>query len=135
LLLDLFIIQIKKTVRNKNKVVRFLERMYTAYIHHCYVEQSDIRDEKFGFGDYKHGQFNYFFRVVYLPGDMILHGLPLASAVCRFADIDKYMNIICISTNQESFVLRQPFVALTNVFSIKLLVGGRDIYFLRCPSN
>jgi hypothetical protein len=102
----------------------------SSWFKYRYDEQSDIRDEKFGFGDYKqfcYGQFNYFFRV-YLPGDMILHGLPLASAVCRFADIDKYMNIIDISTNQESFVLRQPFVALTNVFSTKLLVGGRDIF-------
>jgi hypothetical protein len=57
-----------------------------------------------------------------------LNGLPFASAVCRFSDTDDYMSTtIDISTNEESYVLRQPFVALTNVFATKVLVGARDI--------
>jgi hypothetical protein len=85
------------------------------------------RDENFGFcfDKFMYGQFNYFFRV-WLPDEPLLHGLPMASAVCRISTIDKYMNIIDLSSSTESFVKEKRFVVLTNVFSTKILVGARD---------
>ena len=100
----------------------------SSWFKYRYDKNSNINDEKFGISEYKnfcYGQFNYFFRA-YLPDEIILHGIPLASAVCRFSELDKYMNTVIISTHEESFVLNQPFVVLTNVFSTKILVGGRD---------
>jgi hypothetical protein len=100
----------------------------SSWFKYRYDKNSNINDEKFGISEYKnfcYGQFNYFFRA-YLPDEIILHGIPLASAVCRFSELDKYMNTVIISTLEESFVLNQPFVVLTNVFSTKILVGGRD---------
>jgi hypothetical protein len=88
-------------------------------------------DDEFGFDKYQKilfGQFNYFFRV-YLPGEPLLHGLPMASAVCRMPSIDKYMNTIDLKANKqrdESFVKQKVFVTLTNVFSTKLMIGARD---------
>jgi hypothetical protein len=106
------------------------KKCLSSWFKYRYDENSDINDQKFGFNNYTKycfGQFNYFFRI-YLPHDVILNGLPFASAVCRFSNTDDYMSTIDISTNEESYVLRQPFVALTNVFSTKLLVGARDIF-------
>jgi hypothetical protein len=84
-------------------------------------------DENFGFCFDKimYGQFNYFFRV-WLPDEPLLHGLPMASAVCRISTIDKYMNIIDLSSPTESYVKQKRFVVLTNVFSTKIMVGARD---------
>jgi hypothetical protein len=71
-------------------------------------------DDEFGFDKYQKilfGQFNYFFRV-FLPGKPLLHGLPMASAVCRMPSIDKYMNTIDLKANKqrdESFVKQKVF--------------------------
>ena len=82
-------------------------------------------DANFGFqhNNYIFGQFNYFFRV-YLLGEPLLHGLPMASAVCRFSQVDKYMDTIDIKS--ASYVKEVQFVVLTNVFSTKVLIGARD---------
>ena len=86
-----------------------------------------IHDDKFGFSEYTQfgfGQFNYFFRI-YLPDEELLHGLPMASTVCRFSTLDNYLDTINLSKDNESF-LSNPFVILTNVYSTKLLIGARD---------
>jgi hypothetical protein len=61
-----------------------------------------------------------------LPGETLLHGLPMASAVCRTPKIDKYMNTIDLSTPSASYIKEKIFVVLTNVFSTKIMVGARD---------
>jgi hypothetical protein len=72
------------------------------------------------------GQFNYFFRIN-LPSEPLLNGLPMASAVCRKATMDCYMQTIDIlSSLNASFLSQKRFVTLTNVYSTKILVGGRD---------
>jgi hypothetical protein len=82
-------------------------------------------DTNFGFEHkyYLFGQFNYFFRV-YLQGEPLLHGLPMASAVCRLPQVDKYMDTIDVTS--ASYVKQVQFVVLTNVFSTKVLIGARD---------
>jgi hypothetical protein len=72
------------------------------------------------------GQFNYFFRIN-LPSEPLLNGLPMASAVCRKATMDCYMQTIDIlNSDNASFLSQKRFVTLTNVYSTKILVGGRD---------
>jgi hypothetical protein len=88
---------------------------------------SNVSTDSFGFDDFSEfsfGQFNYFFRV-FLPFDSMLHGLPMASCVCRTAKKDEFMNTV--EADHSSIVEDNIFVALTNVFSTRLLVGGRDI--------
>jgi hypothetical protein len=88
----------------------------------------NFQDEEFGFNNkhdkFLYGQFNYFFRL-FLPEEQLLHGLPMASAVCRTYEVDKYLNTVSISSN-ESILNQKLFVCLTNVVSTKLMIGGRD---------
>jgi hypothetical protein len=66
-----------------------------------------------------------FFRV-WLPDEPLLHGLPMASAICRIPKNVKYLDTIELSSPTESYVKEKLFVVLTNVFSSKLMVGARD---------
>ena len=51
----------------------------------------------------------------------------MASAVCRMATVDKYMNVIELTNvPYESYITDKLFVTLTNVFSTKLMIGARD---------
>jgi hypothetical protein len=81
---------------------------------------------KFNKDKFCFGQFNYFFRIN-LPSEPLLNGLPMASAVCRLARIENYMQLVDVNCSpNESYIPNKRFVALTNVYSTKLLVGGRD---------
>jgi hypothetical protein len=118
--------QLPTNDRNKLKTCWFDKNSISSWFKYRY--QDDSKYERFGFDGYSKfcfGQFNYFFRI-YLPSEELLHGLPMASSVCRHFTIDCYMNTINISTANESF-FSKPFVVLTNVFSTKLLIGARDI--------
>jgi hypothetical protein len=114
---------------NQLKSNWFIGKGLSSWFKYRYDENSALDDDQaFGFKFYTkycYGQFNYFFRA-YLPDEPFLHGIPLASAVCRFSEVDQYMDTVIVSTHEESFVLDQPFVSLTNVYSTKILVGGRD---------
>ena len=74
----------------------------------------------------RYGQFNYFFRIS-LPEEPFIHGLPMASAVCRSSKLNKYIQTLDIITKSESFVNNKRFVCLSNVVSTKILVGARDV--------
>ena len=74
----------------------------------------------------RYGQFNYFFRIS-LPEEPFIHGLPMASAVCRNSKKNKYIETLDVTTNSESFVKNKRFVCLTNVVSTKVLIGARDL--------
>jgi hypothetical protein len=91
--------ELKNCWFNKNSISSWFKYRY----------QSSEKDE-FGFEGYTKcgfGQFNYFFRIN-LPQEQLLHGLPMASSVCRDQTLDKYMNTINISLPNESFSSR-PF--------------------------
>jgi len=83
---------------------------------------------EFGFDPkiFHYGQFNYFFRIS-LPEEPFIHGLPMASAICRKTKLNKYIQILDVSTISESFLNSKRFVCLTNVASSKILVGARDV--------
>jgi hypothetical protein len=77
--------------------------------------------------DFCFGQFNYFFRIS-IPTETLLNGLPMASAVCRKSTIsDCYLQTVDILTSlNSSYLPHKRFVTLSNVYSTKILIGGRD---------